>query len=158
MFGPIVAVFILSLLRTVMSYAANYGMTIMHHVSDKSLTGDGVMNEGLFATILGLKGIPREAETIASTALYKADSEYSPYRPRRFDGYWIVPTINDDGWPGPNAVRIDTRTAATSFVSCPADRMLCGMERPVISPALAEKAARREARTIQFFMSHYLQR
>ncbi|MBE0578440.1 dihydroorotase [Devosia sp.] len=53
-----------ALLRTVMSYAANYGMTIVHHVSDKSLTGDGVMNEGLFATILGLKGIPREAETI----------------------------------------------------------------------------------------------
>ncbi|WP_332691350.1 dihydroorotase [Devosia sp.] len=53
-----------SLLRTVMSYAANYGMTIVHHVSDASLTGDGVMNEGLFATILGLKGIPREAETI----------------------------------------------------------------------------------------------
>lgn len=53
-----------ALLRTVMSYAANYGMTIVHHLSDKSLTGDGVMNEGLFATVLGLKGIPREAETI----------------------------------------------------------------------------------------------
>ncbi|QDZ10303.1 dihydroorotase [Devosia ginsengisoli] len=53
-----------ALLRTVMSYAANYGMTVIHHVSDQSLTGDGVMNEGLFATILGLKGIPREAETI----------------------------------------------------------------------------------------------
>lgn len=53
-----------SLLRTVMSYAANYGLTVVHHVSDKGLTGDGVMNEGLFATVLGLKGIPREAETI----------------------------------------------------------------------------------------------
>jgi dihydroorotase len=53
-----------ALLRTVMSYAANYGMTVVHHLSDLSLTGDGVMNEGLFATILGLKGIPREAETI----------------------------------------------------------------------------------------------
>ena len=53
-----------SLLRTVMSYAANYDMTIVHHLSDRSLTGEGVMNEGLFATILGLKGIPREAETI----------------------------------------------------------------------------------------------
>lgn len=53
-----------SLLRTVMSYAANYGLTVVHHISDKGLTGDGVMNEGLFATILGLKGIPREAETI----------------------------------------------------------------------------------------------
>ncbi|QQR35050.1 dihydroorotase [Devosia oryziradicis] len=53
-----------ALLRTVMSYAANYGMTVVHHLCDKSLSGDGVMNEGLFATILGLKGIPREAETI----------------------------------------------------------------------------------------------
>ncbi|KRA48342.1 dihydroorotase [Devosia sp. Root635] len=53
-----------ALLRTVMSYAANYDMTVIHHVSDSGLTGDGVMNEGLFATILGLKGIPREAETI----------------------------------------------------------------------------------------------
>lgn len=53
-----------ALLRTAMSYAANYGMTFVHHVSDRSLTGDGVMNEGLFATVLGLKGIPREAETI----------------------------------------------------------------------------------------------
>lgn len=53
-----------ALLRTVFSYAANYGMTVVHHVSDYGLTGEGVMNEGLFATILGLKGIPREAETI----------------------------------------------------------------------------------------------
>jgi dihydroorotase len=53
-----------ALLRTAMSYAANYGMTIVHHLSDTGLTGDGVMNEGLFATILGLRGIPREAETI----------------------------------------------------------------------------------------------
>lgn len=53
-----------ALLRTAMSYAANYGMTIVHHLSDQGLTGEGVMNEGLFATILGLKGVPREAETI----------------------------------------------------------------------------------------------
>lgn len=53
-----------SMLRTIMSYAANYGLTVVHHLADKSLTGDGVMNEGLFATVLGLKGIPREAETI----------------------------------------------------------------------------------------------
>jgi dihydroorotase len=53
-----------ALLRTAMSYAANFDMTFVHHVSDASLTGDGVMNSGLFATVLGLKGIPREAETI----------------------------------------------------------------------------------------------
>lgn len=53
-----------ALLRTAMSYAANYDMTIVHHTVDLSLAGEGVMNDGLFATVLGLKGIPREAETI----------------------------------------------------------------------------------------------
>ncbi len=53
-----------SLLRTAMSYAANYGMTFVHHLRDAELAGDGVMNEGLFATILGLRGQPREVETI----------------------------------------------------------------------------------------------
>lgn len=53
-----------ALLRTAMSYAANFDMTIVHHTVDLSLAGEGVMNDGLFATVLGLKGIPREAETI----------------------------------------------------------------------------------------------
>jgi len=53
-----------ALLRTAMSYAANYDMTIVHHTVDTCLAGEGVMNDGLFATVLGLKGIPREAETI----------------------------------------------------------------------------------------------
>jgi dihydroorotase len=39
-------------------------MTIVHHTVDTSLAGEGVMNDGLFATVLGLKGIAREAETI----------------------------------------------------------------------------------------------
>ena len=53
-----------AMLRTAMSYAANYGLTFVHHLRDTDLAGDGVMNEGLFATILGLKGLPREVETI----------------------------------------------------------------------------------------------
>ncbi len=53
-----------ALLRSAMSYAANFDMPFVHHVADAGLAGDGVMNEGFFATILGLKGIPREAETI----------------------------------------------------------------------------------------------
>ncbi|WDR05711.1 dihydroorotase [Devosia rhodophyticola] len=53
-----------ALLRTAFSYAANYDMTIVHHLCDTDLAANGVMNEGLFATILGLMGIPREAETI----------------------------------------------------------------------------------------------
>jgi hypothetical protein len=74
-----------------------------------------------------------EAEALASTALLKAGSGYSPYRARRFNDHWIVPTINGDGWPGPSAVKVETRTGATRFVPCPADRMRCGMERPVVS-------------------------
>lgn len=53
-----------AMLRTAMSYAANFDMTIVHHLADAGLVGDGVMNSGLFATVLGLKGIVREAETI----------------------------------------------------------------------------------------------
>ncbi|TAJ62529.1 hypothetical protein [Brevundimonas sp.] len=74
-----------------------------------------------------------EADSIASMALDRAGSSYSTYNPQRFDDHWIVATINPDGRPGPHAVRIDTRTAATRFVPCPADSMLCGMERPVVS-------------------------
>ncbi|WIY54386.1 dihydroorotase [Devosia sp. YIM 151766] len=53
-----------ALLRSAMSYAANFDMAFVHHLADAELVGDGVMNEGFFATILGLRGIPREAETI----------------------------------------------------------------------------------------------
>ncbi len=52
------------LLRAAMSYAANFDMTIVHHVADASLVGDGVMNESTLATVSGLRGIPLEAETI----------------------------------------------------------------------------------------------
>ncbi|MBJ6986211.1 dihydroorotase [Devosia sp. MC521] len=53
-----------SLLRSAMSYAANYDMPFVHHVFDADLAGEGVMNSGLFATVLGLKGLSREVETV----------------------------------------------------------------------------------------------
>ncbi len=53
-----------ALLRQAFTYAANFDLPVVHHVRDAALAGDGVMNEGLFATTLGLKGIPCEAETI----------------------------------------------------------------------------------------------
>lgn len=52
------------LLRAAFSYAANFDLPVIHHVVDYSLAGDGVMNESAFATILGLRGIPTEAETV----------------------------------------------------------------------------------------------
>jgi dihydroorotase len=53
-----------ALLRNAFTYAANFDMPVVHHVADHGLAGDGVMNEGAFASVLGLKGIPAEAETV----------------------------------------------------------------------------------------------
>lgn len=53
-----------ALLRAAFTYARNFDLLVMHHVEDASLVGEGVMNEGLLATVSGLKGIPSEAETI----------------------------------------------------------------------------------------------
>ncbi|SJZ56469.1 dihydroorotase [Consotaella salsifontis] len=53
-----------ALIRRIMTYARDYGALFMHETQDARLTGSGVMNEGLFASWLGLSGIPREAEII----------------------------------------------------------------------------------------------
>lgn len=53
-----------AVMRAAMTYASNFGAAIVHHVSESSLAGEGVMNEGPLATFRGLKGIPGEAETI----------------------------------------------------------------------------------------------
>lgn len=52
------------LLKSAFSYAKNFDLLILHHLRDRSLAGDGVMNEGTLATLSGLKGIPAVAETI----------------------------------------------------------------------------------------------
>ena len=51
-------------MRRALMYARMFDMPVIHHVKDPDLVGEGVMNEGEFATRLGMKGIPREAETI----------------------------------------------------------------------------------------------
>lgn len=51
-------------MRRALAYAKIFDMPVIHHVVDPDLVGEGVMNEGEFATRLGLPGIPREAETI----------------------------------------------------------------------------------------------
>lgn len=53
-----------SVMRSAMTYATNFGMPVLHLPCDYALRGEGVMNTGTFATLRGLKGIPREAETI----------------------------------------------------------------------------------------------
>ena len=51
-------------LRRVMQYARDFDALVMHYAEDPDLAAEGVMNEGEFATRLGLAGIPREAEAI----------------------------------------------------------------------------------------------
>jgi len=51
-------------MRRALTYAGMIGLPVIHHVVDPDLVGEGVMNEGEFATRLGLPGIPKAAETI----------------------------------------------------------------------------------------------
>jgi len=53
-----------NVLRRAMMYARDFDKPVMHETQDRELTGGGVMNSGLFASWLGLPGIPREAEVI----------------------------------------------------------------------------------------------
>lgn len=52
------------LMRRVMEYSRMFDVPILTHCEDKSLTLDAVMNEGVNATILGLRPWPRQAETL----------------------------------------------------------------------------------------------
>lgn len=51
-------------MRRALTYARDFGAVIDHVTQDPHLSATGVMNEGLFASWLGLSGIPREAELI----------------------------------------------------------------------------------------------
>lgn len=51
-------------MRRALTYARDVCALVMHHVEDGDLAGNGVMNEGEFATRKGMPGIPAEAESI----------------------------------------------------------------------------------------------
>ena len=51
-------------MRRALTYARDLDTVVAHETQDCDLAGSGVMNEGLFASWLGLAGIPREAEII----------------------------------------------------------------------------------------------
>jgi dihydroorotase len=52
------------LMRRAMEYARMLGRPVTLHSEDKCLSGDGAMNEGPTATVLGLRGIPNAAEDV----------------------------------------------------------------------------------------------
>jgi dihydroorotase len=51
-------------MRRALTYARDFGAVIDHATQDPDLASSGVMSEGLYASWLGLPGIPREAEAI----------------------------------------------------------------------------------------------
>jgi dihydroorotase len=52
------------LMRRALEYASYYGLKIISHCEDRSLSGDGVMHEGVVSTRIGLAGIPAASEDI----------------------------------------------------------------------------------------------
>lgn len=53
-----------SIMRRALEYSKAFGVPIISHAEDLNLSVGGVMNEGKVSTMLGLKGIPKEAEEI----------------------------------------------------------------------------------------------
>ena len=53
------------LLRSAIAYAGELGRVVVEHPEDPALTADAEANEGLAATVLGLRGWPEAAETAA---------------------------------------------------------------------------------------------
>jgi dihydroorotase len=52
------------LMRTALEYALAFGIPVIDHCEDVTLSQGGAMHEGLTSTRLGLKGIPRSAEDV----------------------------------------------------------------------------------------------
>lgn len=52
------------LMRKAMLYASQFGLAVVSHCEDMSLSEGGQMNEGIWSTILGLQGIPAASESI----------------------------------------------------------------------------------------------
>ena len=53
-----------NLYRRAMEYARGFALPVISHCEDLYLSGQGVMNEGLVSTNLGLRGIPNAAEEV----------------------------------------------------------------------------------------------
>lgn len=52
------------LMRRAVEYAKMFDLPVLDHCQDKSLSADGVMHEGYWSTVLGLRGWPSAAEEL----------------------------------------------------------------------------------------------
>lgn len=53
-----------SIMKKALEYASMFDITVISHCEDLELADQGVMNEGLQSTLMGLKGIPAAAEEL----------------------------------------------------------------------------------------------
>jgi dihydroorotase len=51
-------------MRRALEYTLAFGVPVIDHCEDLTLSGGGVMHEGRVSTMLGLKGVPAAAETV----------------------------------------------------------------------------------------------
>ncbi len=52
------------LMRHIVEYAKSFNLPILDHCEEKTLAGDGVMNEGKWSVLLGMNGLPATAEEL----------------------------------------------------------------------------------------------
>ena len=52
------------IMRHIIEYAKTFSLPILDHCEDENLAGDGVMHEGQWSTLLGLRAIPAAAEEL----------------------------------------------------------------------------------------------
>jgi dihydroorotase len=52
------------IMRRAMEYARGFGLTVVDHCQDASLSAGGVMHEGHWSLVLGLRGMPAAAEDV----------------------------------------------------------------------------------------------
>ncbi len=52
-----------ALMRRLLEYTQTFGIPVLQHAEDMSLTDGGVVNEGAVATAMGLRGIPNASES-----------------------------------------------------------------------------------------------
>ncbi len=52
-----------AVMLSALKYAKTFDLPVLSHSEDKSISGDGVVNDGENATVSGLRGIPRSAES-----------------------------------------------------------------------------------------------
>ncbi len=53
------------LMLNIFKYLSRFDVTVISHCEEESLTGDGLVHDGYYGSILGLAGIPEVSETVA---------------------------------------------------------------------------------------------